>query len=95
MDLWMLSLPLVALPMLFVSSGGKTNRLILASEGVGAVFIGVFLAAYLAGIPTLAVYHSDPIVRTVLAVIGAVFLLLILVLVVMAVMQRNTKVNNV
>jgi hypothetical protein len=88
MDLWMLSLPLVALPML-VSSKGKKDRLAFAIEGVGAVFIGVFLAAYLAGIPTLAVYHSDPIVRAVLAIVGAIFLVLILAQIVIAVAQRK------
>jgi hypothetical protein len=90
MDLWMLSLPLVALPMLYTSRAeGKEKLLILATEGVGAVFIGVFLAAYLAGIPTLAVYHSDPIVRAVLAIVGAIFLVLILVQIIIAVTHHK------
>lgn len=95
MDLWMLSLPLIALPMLFVWKDElKKNLLILATDGVGAVFIGVYLAAYLAGIPTLAVFHSDPIIRMLLAITGAIFLLLILILIVFAVTQRNTKVST-
>jgi len=47
-------------------------------QGVGAIFVGVFLAAYLAGLPTTAVYHSEPIVRSLLSVIGVLLLIFIL-----------------
>jgi hypothetical protein len=59
------------------------------TQGVGAIFVGIFLAAYLAGLPTTAVLHIDPVVRASLAVIGVVFLLLILSSVILAVLFKK------
>jgi threonine/homoserine/homoserine lactone efflux protein len=59
------------------------------TQGVGAIFVGIFLAAYLAGLPTTAVLHSDPVVRTSLAVIGVVFLLLIFSNVILAALVKR------
>lgn len=55
---------------------GKIAKFLLATQGVGIVFIGIFLAAYLAGLPTTAVLHSDPAVKLALAVFGSAFLIL-------------------
>ena len=85
----MLSLPLVALPLLLVTSKGrKIDLLLFLAEGVGAIFVGIFLSAYLAGIPTTTVYHSDPIVRMSLSITGIMFLVLILLTVIIAVIKR-------
>jgi hypothetical protein len=90
MDLWMLSLPLLALPLLLMPAiGKKVNLLMLSTEAIGAVFVGIFLSAYLAGIPTLTVFNSDPIVRTALATIGTVLLVLITLSVAIAVIKRR------
>jgi len=51
----------------------------LAIQGVGIVFIGFFLAAYLAGLPTTVVLHSEPVFRIPLLILGAVLLELIYV----------------
>ncbi len=59
------------------------------TQGVGAIFVGIFLASYLAGLPTTAVLHSDPVVRTSLAVIGVVFLSLILSNVILAALVKR------
>ncbi len=83
MDLWMLSLPLVGLPLLF--SGKRLTAFLLALEGTGAVFTSIFLAAYLGGLlaaylggllPT-TVLHSEPVFRIPLAIIGAALLILV------------------
>ena len=58
-------------------------------QGVGAVFVGVFLAAYLAGLPTTAVYHSDPIVRTLLSVVGVLLLVFILTSLVLSLLAKR------
>ena len=91
MNLWMLSLPLIALPILSILPTGRKSRslLLLATEGIGAIFVSIFLAAYLAGIPTTAVLHSDAIVRISLAIIGTVFLLLILLATIFSLINRN------
>ncbi len=68
------------------------SKLLFAVEGVGAVFVGVFLAAYLGGlfvVPQTTVFHSDPIVRFALAGLGIILLVLVLATVVFAVLKRK------
>ncbi|MFC1487739.1 hypothetical protein ACFLRN_08660 [Thermoproteota archaeon] len=95
MDLWMLSLPLVGLPLLFntksIPTGfnQKHGKLLYATQGVGAVFVAVFLAAYLGGLPSTDVLHSEPIFRIPLIIFGAVLLILILATVIMATYLRK------
>lgn len=104
MNLWMLSLPLVGLPLLFYNqqnhdkpmqkslNGWDVSKLLFAVEGVGAAFIGVFLAAYLGGlfvVPQTTVFHSDPTVRLVLTVLGLILLVLVLATVIVAILKRK------
>lgn len=95
MDLWMLSLPLVGLPLLFyarsLSMGFNQNhgKLLYATQCIGAVFVAVFLAAYLGGLPSTDVLHSEPIFRIPLIIFGTTLLLLILAIVIMAAYLRK------
>ncbi len=95
MDLWMLSLPLVGLPLLFksrsIQMGFNKNlgKLLYATQGVGAVFVAIFLAAYLGGLPSTDVLHSEPIFRIPLIIFGAALLILILATVIMAAYLRK------
>jgi hypothetical protein len=50
-----------------------------AVQGVGAVFVAVFLAAFLFSIPTTSVLHGQPIYQYLLAVFGGIFLILVLI----------------
>ncbi len=65
------------------------TRFLYATEGVGIVFVGIFLAAYLSGLPTTAVLHSDPTVRLALTIVGAAFLVLVLATVILAAVYRK------
>ena len=56
----------------------QVNAFLFATEGVGAAFVGIFLAAYLAGIPTTAVFHSEPAFRLPLTVLGIILLVMVL-----------------
>jgi hypothetical protein len=56
----------------------KTRLLLLSLEAVGAVFVAIFLAAYLGGMPTTNVLHSQPVVKAPLIVLGVLLLVLIL-----------------
>ena len=56
----------------------QINLFLFVAEGVGAAFVGIFLAAYLAGLPTTVVYHSEPAFRIPLAILGAVLLVMVL-----------------
>ena len=51
---------------------GQISKFLFVFEGIGVVFLGIFLIAYLAGLPTDAVYHSDPSLRLLLSVFGIV-----------------------
>ena len=67
----------------------KLTKFSYVIEGVGASFVTIFLAAYLAGIPTTAVYHSEPIIRIPLFIIGAVLVELVLCAVVLAALTKR------
>ena len=95
MDLWMLSLPLVGLPLLFntrsITMGFHRNvgKLLYATQGVGVLFVAVFLAAYLGGLPSTNVLHSEPIFRISLIIFGATLLILIFATITLAAYQRK------
>jgi hypothetical protein len=88
MDLWMLSLPLVGLPLLFSSK--KVTAFLLTLEGTGAIFTGIFLTAYLGGLPSTNVLHSEPAFRIPLAIFGALLLVLVFsALILVAFMKKD------
>ena len=57
----------------------KITTLLYSVEGVGIVFVAIFLAAYLGGLPTTAVLHSEPAFKIPLIIFGAALVILILV----------------
>ena len=72
-------------------SDKQTRTFLFAVQGVSAIFVGLFLAAYLSGLPTTAVYHSDPNVRFLLSIFGVAVLALILASIVVAALNKHTK----
>jgi hypothetical protein len=87
MDLWMLALPLVGVPLLF--NGKQPKNLLLATEGIGAVFTGIFLAAYLAGLPTTNVLHSELAFRIPLAIFGLLMIVLVIACIIAAKLRKE------
>jgi len=72
-----------------------TNTLLLALQGVGAVFVGIFLIAYISGMfmnPSTTVLHSEPAFRIPLIVLGAALLVLSLAIVAVYVYSKNKKI---
>jgi hypothetical protein len=68
------------------------NTALLALEGVGAVFVGLFLAVYLGGlfvIPQTTVFHSVPEIKLALAVLGVILLVIILATVILSILRRR------
>lgn len=63
----------------------KLTNILLVLEGVGLIFIVIFLAAYLGGLPTTNVLHNQPAFRISLAVFGAAVLILVLITSILAV----------
>jgi hypothetical protein len=68
----------------------RVTQFLFATQGVGAVFVGVFLAAYLAGLPSTDVLHSEPVFRIPLIVFGAAFLVMILATAIVAALRKET-----
>jgi hypothetical protein len=60
----------------------QVSKFLFVFEGIGAIFAGAFLVAYLFGLPTDVVYHSDLTLRLVLSIFGGILVLFILVTVV-------------
>ena len=61
-------------------------------EGLGAVFVGLFLAVYLGGlfvIPQTTVFHSLPEIKLTLAVLGVILLVIILATLILAILKRK------
>ncbi len=67
----------------------KLTTILFSLEGVGAVFVGIFLAAYLGGLPTTTVLQDEPAFRIPLIIFGAALLILILATVVLAVSSKK------
>jgi hypothetical protein len=67
----------------------QITTFLFVAQGVGAVFVGIFLAAYLAGLPTTAVFHSEPAFRVPLSIFGAVLLVMVLSAFVLAVLSKK------
>lgn len=73
-------------------TSGQLKGFLFAVEGVGAVFVGLFLTVYLMGLrdlPRDMVYHSDPTFRTLLSVFGVFIIVLVLVAALLAVIVKK------
>jgi hypothetical protein len=57
----------------------RVGQFLLAAEGIGVIFVAFFIVAYLGGLPGTAVLHSEPIFRIPLAILGSVFVFLIVI----------------
>lgn len=98
MDLWLLSLPVIGIPLIFTdrlrqSTSKQLTVLLYAIEGAGAIFMGLFVTVYVAGIsqlPDYVVYHSEPTIRLTMSIIGALLVaLIILALIIGLIMKRK------
>ena len=70
----------------------QLNAFLFATEGVGAAFVIIFLAAYLGGlfvVPQTTVFHSVPEVRMTLAILGIILLLMVLSALVLAILSKR------
>jgi hypothetical protein len=95
MDLWVLSIPLIGIPLMYkraLSPTKSLRALLSVTEGVGAIFMGLFVAVYLAGLtqlPDYVVYHSEPTVRLVMSIVGAVLLALIIAALIIGLVKKK------
>jgi hypothetical protein len=70
----------------------RITNFLLAVQGTGAIFVGIFLAAYLGGMvmtPSTTVLHSESAFRIPLIIFGAVLLILVLSASVLAFLSKK------
>jgi hypothetical protein len=71
----------------------KLTKFLFVIEGIGAVFVAVFIAAYLGGLfytPQTTVLHSELAFKIPLFILGAALLVLILATVILATVRKNS-----
>ncbi|HTY75563.1 MAG TPA: hypothetical protein VMD05_08360 [Candidatus Nanoarchaeia archaeon] len=97
LDLWAMALPFIGLPLLFRQSkmqGKLINRVVLLTQGIGAVFFAVFWAAYAFALPSNHVLHGEPIFKIPLSIFGGLFVLLTAVLLVFSFVLARRKTTS-
>ena len=57
----------------------RITGFLLAAEGIGVVFVAVFLAAYLFALPSDGVLHAEPFFNLLLKIFGGAFIVAILI----------------
>jgi Zn-dependent protease with chaperone function len=72
-------------------SDKRISNFLFVTQGVGTIFVGIFLAAYLGGLPSTNVLHSEAAFRIPLTILGAVLLALILATIIVAAFQRKNN----
>ncbi len=71
------------------SNNKQINIFLLVVEGLGLVFVSIFSAAYLLGLPSTTVLHSEPAFRTVLSVLGILFIVLALSALIVSILVKK------
>lgn len=69
----------------------QISKFLVALEGVGIIFIGSFLLAYLLGLPTDVVYHSESTLRIILSIFGGILLILVIVGLIISILNKKNK----
>jgi uncharacterized membrane protein len=77
-----------------LANNKRLNVVLWSLEGVGAVFVVMYLAAYLGGIPTTSTLQSQPAFRIPLTILGVILLVLILATVVLAAISRPKRQSS-
>lgn len=70
----------------------QINAFLFATEGVGAAFVIIFLAAYLGGlfvVPQTTVFHSVPEIRLTLTILGIILLAMVLSALVLTILSKR------
>jgi hypothetical protein len=72
-------------------SDKRISNFLFVTQGVGAIFVGIFLVAYLGGLPSTNVLHSEAAFRIPLTILGVVLIVLVLAIVVVAAFERKNN----
>jgi len=72
----------------------KTNqigRIVLLTQGIGAVFFAVFWAAYAFALPSNHVLHGEAIFKIPISIFGGLFVMLTIALLVLSFIWNRRK----
>ena len=58
-------------------------------QAIGAVFYGVFSAAYILALPSIKILTGDPTIHMLLSIFGGLFLILIIAVFVLALFMKK------
>jgi hypothetical protein len=77
-DLWLMTLPLLGIPVLLQlnSRSKRLSILVFIAQGVGAVFYTFFSLAYILALPTNSILHGQDAFRIALSISGGLYLVL-------------------
>ena len=70
-------------------NNGQISKFLFGLEGIGAIFVGAFLLAYLMGLPTDVVHHSDLTLRMILSIFGGLLLILVIIGLLVSVLKKR------
>jgi hypothetical protein len=70
-------------------SSKQISMFLYTAEGIGAVFVVLYSVAYLLGLPTTRVLHSDPTFRSVLSVLGVLLIVFVLTALVLSALVKK------
>jgi hypothetical protein len=71
---------------------GQVRGFLFAVEGVGVVFVGLFLTVYLLGLKDLPgdmIYHSEPIFRTLLSIFSSLVIVIAVIALILSVILKK------
>ena len=93
------SLPLIGIPLMYNDylkqwTNQKITTLLVAVGGIGAVFMGLFVSVYVAGItqlPKYVVYHSEPTIRLAMSIVGVILVALVIAALIVGLIKKAPK----
>jgi hypothetical protein len=68
---------------------GQIFKFLYVFEGIGSVFVGAFLVAYLAGLPTDVVHHSEPTLRMILSLFGGILIIFVIISLIVSALNKK------
>ncbi len=71
----------------------QLSKVVLLTQGIGAVFFAVFWLAYSFALPSTSVRSGEPVFKIPLSIFGGLFLLLTFVLLVASFVMKR-RINN-
>jgi hypothetical protein len=92
-DLWIMTLPMLGIPLMLKENlqNKALKAFVFLTQGVGSVFFGIFLSAYVFALPTNHILHGETSYRIVLGTFGGLLIILTVVSVILAYTMKRAR----